>query len=148
MSDPKVDKAPDKMAVASGILKRLTISRPKVNTKLHRSIHHTLIRETSASKDILSVILLGEIVALERRSDLNPKEVTKRTQIRHQELLTEMLLHKGNVLRVISSNDHIIHIEKEERPTSRRGVYKEGRVVITGGEASSSQNKGEAVLDV
>ena len=36
-SDPKVDKSFDKMTVASGILKRLTISRPKVNTKLHRS---------------------------------------------------------------------------------------------------------------
>ena len=49
-SDPKIDKAPDKMVVASGVLKRLTISRPKVNTKLHRSIHHALISETSASK--------------------------------------------------------------------------------------------------
>ena len=96
------------MAVASGILKRLTISRPKVNTKLHRNIHRALISETSASKDILNVLLLGEVVALRSRSDLNPKEVTKRTQIRHQELLTETLLHKGNVLRVISSNEVVI----------------------------------------
>nr|CCI55441.1 PH01B031C15.24 [Phyllostachys edulis] len=142
-SDPKIDKAPYKMAIACGVLKRRTISRPKMNTKLHRNICHALISKTNTSKDILNVLLLGEVVAIRRRSDLNPKEVTKKTQIRHQELLTEMLLHKGDVLRVISSDDHIIHIE--ERPTPRRGVNKEGRVVITGGEAGSSDNKGETV---
>ena len=60
LSDPMVDEAPDKMVVASGILNRLPISGLKVNTKLHRSVHNALINETSASKDILYVLLLGE----------------------------------------------------------------------------------------
>lgn len=121
-NDPKIDETSDKMAGVSEILKRLPISGPKVNTKLYRSVH-AQISKTSVSKDILNVLLLVEVVALRRRSDLNPEKLTKRTQIRHQKLFTETLLHKINVLKVIPSNDHIIHIE-EERPTLRRGVQR------------------------
>lgn len=76
-----------------------------------------MISETSASKDILNVLLLGD-VALKLEVYVNPNEVMKKTQIKHQKLLTETLFHKIHVPRVIPSNDHIIHVEKEVRPTT------------------------------
>jgi hypothetical protein len=69
----------------------------------------------------------------------------KGTEIRHQELVTEALLHKLNKLRVITSDEHIINIEKKECPPMRRSVNKEGRVMITGRKASISDNRGEVL---
>jgi len=46
--------------------------------------------------------------------NLETKEVAKRNQIRHQEFITKMLLHKVNELRIITSNDHIINTKKKK----------------------------------
>ena len=47
--DAKVDKAPNKVTISAGVLKRLTISGPKVNSKLHGSVYGALIKKTSTS---------------------------------------------------------------------------------------------------
>jgi len=47
MSNPKVNKAPNKVMIVSGIIKGSTISRPQVNTELHRRINSALIVESS-----------------------------------------------------------------------------------------------------
>jgi hypothetical protein len=44
--------------------------------------------------------------------DINPKEIMKRTMIRHKKLLTQTCLHKDNILRIITSDNHIVNIKK------------------------------------
>uniref|UniRef100_A0A0A9BZW1 Uncharacterized protein n=1 Tax=Arundo donax TaxID=35708 RepID=A0A0A9BZW1_ARUDO len=56
-------------------------------------------------KKILDILFLRQVETLSCGRNLNPKKVTKRTQIRHKKLLTEICLHKGNVLRIISNDD-------------------------------------------
>jgi hypothetical protein len=65
------------------------------------------------SKKILNVLFLGQINAIRGGRDLNPKKVTKRTKIRHKELLIEMCLGKGNILRIIATDEHVINIKKK-----------------------------------
>jgi hypothetical protein len=113
MGDPKIDKAPNNLTIVSWINKGCAVSGSEVNTKLHRSINSAMISESSTRKEILSVLLLREKNTIRCGGDLKTKEVTKRTQIRHEECLTETLLHKGNGLRVITRDDHVIDIEKK-----------------------------------
>jgi hypothetical protein len=115
-----------------------------VNSKLHRSINGAVISEGSTRKEVLSVLLLGEENTIRGRGDLKTKEVTKRTQIRHQELLTETLLHKCNMLRIITRDDHVIDIEKKGA-TTRRSVDKKSRIVVTRLETSIDDNRGETL---
>jgi hypothetical protein len=44
-----------------------------------------------------------------------------------------MSLNKGNILRIITSNDHIINIEKEKSASTRRSVNKQ-RWIMSAGE--------------
>ena len=55
------------------------------------------------------------------------------------------MLDKVNVGRVITSNDHIIHIEKKKSPTLGRSVNKQSRVVLAGLKTSSSNNSAEVL---
>ena len=55
------------------------------------------------------------------------------------------MLHKINELRIITSNDHIINIEKKKRATTRGRMDKESGVVIAGLKASISDNREEAL---
>jgi hypothetical protein len=41
-SDIKINKTPNKMAITRRIRKRITISRAKLNIKLHRSLNNAL----------------------------------------------------------------------------------------------------------
>ena len=76
--DPKIDKTPNKLTIASGINKWCTISGSKVNIKLHRSVNSAVISESSMRKEVLSV-LLREKNTIRCGGDLKTKEVTKRT---------------------------------------------------------------------
>ena len=118
-SDPKIDKATNKMTIASRISKRFTIRGAQVNTQLHGCINSMVICESGTGEKILDILLLGEVDAVRRGRDLKTKKVMKRTKIRHQELITEAHLHKVNELRVITSDDHVINIEKKKRATTR-----------------------------
>jgi hypothetical protein len=51
-SDIKIDKAPNKMAIARRIRKRVTIRSAKLDIELHRSLNSVLITKSSTSKDI------------------------------------------------------------------------------------------------
>ena len=59
----KVDETPNKMPVASRISKRLTISGPQLNTKLHGCVNCAVIGEGSTKGKILNVLLLVEEVS-------------------------------------------------------------------------------------
>ena len=140
-SDPKIDKATNKMTIASRISEVFAIRGTQVNTKLHGCINSALICESGTRKKILNILLLREIDASRRGRDLKTKKVMERTKIRHQELITEALLHKVNELRVITGDDHVINIEKKKCAATRRSVNKEGMIVITGLKASISDNR-------
>jgi hypothetical protein len=103
--------------ITSRILKRLTISRCKVNIELHGSLSSPVISNRSSIEKILNILLSRQKEPLER-GDLNPKEVPQRTKIRRKKLITKISLNKGNVLRVITSDDHVVCI-KEKSPTMR-----------------------------
>jgi hypothetical protein len=53
-------------------------------------------------------------------------------------------LNKGNILRVIAGDDHVINIEKKSA-TTRRSVDKQRRIMSARGETSSSHHRGEAL---
>jgi hypothetical protein len=97
--------------ITSRILKRLTISRFKVNIELHGSLSCPVISKRNSIKKIMNILRCG--------GDLKPKEVPQRTKIRHKKLIIKTSLNKVNVLSVITSDNHVIHIKKEKSPTMR-----------------------------
>ncbi|RLN36400.1 hypothetical protein C2845_PM03G16960 [Panicum miliaceum] len=141
MSDPKIDKATNKMTIVSRISKGFAIRGTQMNTKLHRY----LICESGTREKIMNILLLGQVDAIRRGRDLKTKKVMERTEIRHQELIAEALLHKVNELRVITGNDHVINIEEKKRAPTRRSMDKESKIMVTWLEASISDNRGEVL---
>jgi hypothetical protein len=121
LSDDKIDKTIDEVAIASGILKNNTVYGMKMGVKPHRSVHRAVIKKTHMIQKIMNVLSLGQVVAVRCGCDLNPKKVAKRTQIRHVKLLTLTSLNNGNILRIIPCDKYIIHIEKN-KGTSMREV--------------------------
>jgi hypothetical protein len=79
---------------------------------------------SGTSKDILDILLLGDIKSIRSGGNLNLKKVMKRTKISHKKLLTKMGLNIGNILRIIVGDDHIINMEEENGPPWRRSVNK------------------------
>jgi hypothetical protein len=73
------------------------------------------------------------------------QEIAKRTKISHKKLLTKTGLNKGNVLRFIAGDDHVINIENEKSLPMRRSVSKHHGIISARGEASSSRHRGEAL---
>jgi hypothetical protein len=118
-SDTKVNKTPYNVTMTSRILKRLTISGCKVNIELDQSLSSPVISKRSSIKKILHILLLRQNEPLGHRGDLNPRKVPQRTKIRHKKLITKTCLNKDNIPRVITSDDHVIHIKKEKSPTMR-----------------------------
>lgn len=82
-----------------------------MDVEFHRCLNIALVNKSNARK-ILEIYLLGNKEAIRGRGNLNPKEVAKRTKIKHKKLLARMSIHKGNVLRVIASDDHVIEIHQ------------------------------------
>jgi hypothetical protein len=107
------------MTIMSMILKRFTISGHKVNIELHGSLSSPVINKRSTIKKILNILLLRQKEPLRCGGDLNPKKVPQRVKIRHKKLITKMSLDKSNILSVIASDDHVVHVKKEKSPTMR-----------------------------
>jgi hypothetical protein len=55
-----------------------------------------------------------------------------------------MGLNKGNILRVITNNDHVIHV-KEKSPTVRWHVNEESRIMSASGKTSCRDHKGKTL---
>jgi hypothetical protein len=72
------------MTITSMILKRLTISGFKVNIELHGSLSSLVIDKRSSIKKIMNILLLRQKEPLKYGGDLNPKEVSKSTKIKHK----------------------------------------------------------------
>jgi hypothetical protein len=82
---------------------------------------------------------------LRRGGDLNPKKVPHRTKIRHKKLITKTSFDKSNILRVITSDDHVINVKKEKSHTTRWHVDKESRIISAGGKTSSCDHRGKTL---
>jgi hypothetical protein len=90
-----------------------------LNIELQGSFSSPVISKRSSIEKILNILLLRQKEPLRCGGDLNPKKVPQRIKIRHKKLITKMSLNKGNVLRVITSDDHVVHVKKEKSPTMR-----------------------------
>ncbi|KAK1610864.1 hypothetical protein QYE76_034537, partial [Lolium multiflorum] len=157
-SDNKINKTPNKMAITGGIRKRITISRTKLNIKL-QSIDCALIPKSSTSKKILNVLFLRDRKAIRSRGNLNAKKIAKRTKISHKKLITKTSLDEGNILRIITSNDHIINIEKKkksggvpraaqpERPARRVCSSEQTKTPNVLIESATAEDPGEPACD-
>jgi hypothetical protein len=142
-SDTKVNKTPYNVTITSRILKMLTISGCKVNIELHGSLSNPVINKRSLIEKILNILLLGQKEPL-RCGDVNPKKVPQRTKIRHKKMITKMSLNKGNILRVITSDDRVIHV-KEKSPTTRWHVNEESWIVNASGKTNNCDHRGKAL---
>jgi hypothetical protein len=111
----------------------------KLDIELHRSLNNALITKSSTSKKILDILFLGDIKTIRSGGNLNPKKVAKMTKISHKKILMKAGLNKGNILRVIAGDDHVINIEEKKSATMRRSVDKQCRIM------SSSHHRGEAL---
>jgi hypothetical protein len=131
--------------IASGILKRNTVCGTKASVKLHESVHRAVISETHTIKKIMNVLFLGEVVVVKCRCDLNPKKVTKRTQVGHMKLFTKTHLNKGNILRIIPCDEHIIDVKKNKGASTGGSVNEKSSLMLTGSKTSSGDNRGEVL---
>jgi hypothetical protein len=144
-SDNKIDKAPNKMTIACQIRKRVTIRSTKLDIELNRSLNGALITKRSTRKEILDILFPRDIKTIRSGGNLNPKKVAKRTKISHKELLAKTGLNKGNILRIIAGDDHIINIEEKKGPSSRRSVNEQRGIMSAGGENGNSHHRGKAL---
>jgi hypothetical protein len=133
------------MMITSRILKRLTISGCKVNIELHGSLSSLVINKRSSIEKNLNIFLLTQKEPLRRGRDLDPKEVSQRSKIRHKKLITMTGLNKGNILSVITSDDHVIHIKKEKSPTTWWHVKEESRIMSASRKTSLCDHRGKVL---
>jgi hypothetical protein len=82
--------------------------------ELHWSLSNALITKRGTIKKILDILFLGNKETIKGRRNLNTMKIAKRTKIKHKKLLTETRLDKGNILRVFTSDHHVINIEKRK----------------------------------
>jgi hypothetical protein len=143
-SKTKVNKTPYNVTITRRILKRLTINGCKVNIEFHGSLNSPVISKRSSIEKILNILLLRQKEPLGCGGDLNSKKVPQRTKIRHKKLISKTSLNKGNVLRVITNDDHVVHV-KEKSPTTRWHVDKKSRIMSVGGKTSSSDHRGKTL---
>jgi hypothetical protein len=144
-NDSKIDKTPNKMMITCQVRKRITITSTKLNIELHRSLNSALIPKSSTSKKILDILFLVGRKSIRSGGNLDPKKVAKRTKISHKKLVTKTGLNKGNILRIITSDDHIVNIEEKKSASTRRNVKKQRRIMSARGEASSSHHRGKTL---
>jgi hypothetical protein len=123
-SDSKIDKTPNKMTIPCRVRKRITITSMKLDIEFHRSLNSALIPKSSTSKKILDILFLGDRKTLRSGGNLNPMKIAERTKISHKKLIMKISLNKGNILRIITSDDHVVNIEEKKSVSTRRNVNK------------------------
>jgi hypothetical protein len=107
------------MMLTSRIHKRFIISGHKVNIELYESLSSPVISKRNTIKKIMNILLLKQKEPLRRGGDLNPKKVPQRVKIRHKKLITKTSIDKSNILGVITSDDHVVHVKKKKGTTTR-----------------------------
>ena len=94
--------------------------------------------ESDPSQEIRGVASLGELIPVGSGSDLHAQKIAQLAKISHLKLLLKVMLDEGHMRRIITSNDHIIHIEQQKSPATKGGVHKQGRIMWTRLKTGSS----------
>ena len=81
--------------------------------KLNWSVNSLAISESSPRQEFRSILSLSKIKSICRMSDFKTQEVVEMSKIFHFKLLTEKILEFLNATEVITSYDHIIHIQEK-----------------------------------
>ena len=81
--------------------------------KLNWSVNSLAISESSPRQEFRSILSLSKIKFICRMSDFKTQEVVEMSKIFHFKLLTEKILEFLNATEVITSYDHIIHIQEK-----------------------------------
>ena len=81
--------------------------------KLNWSVNSLAISKSSSRQESRGILGLSNIKAICRMSDFKTQEVVEMSKIIHLKLLTEKILEFLNVTKIITSYDHIIHIQEK-----------------------------------
>ena len=78
--------------------------------KFNWSVNSLAVNECSSRQKVRSVLGLSNIKTICGMSNFKTQEIAEMFKIFHLKLLTEKILEFLNVIEVITSYDHIIHI--------------------------------------
>ena len=81
--------------------------------KLNWSVNSLAINEFNLRQEFRGIVGLSNINVIYRMSDFKTQEVAKMSKIFHLKLLTKKILEFLNATEVITSYDHIIHIQEK-----------------------------------
>ena len=82
----------------------------QMRIKFNRSINDLTVSESSSRQKVRSILGLSNIKTICGMSNFKTQEIAEMSKIFHLKLLTEKILEFLNVIEVITSYDHIIHI--------------------------------------
>jgi hypothetical protein len=116
-----------------------------VNINLHVTLNSLIISKRSSIEKILNILLLRQKEPLRHRRNLKHKKVPQRIKIRHKKLITKTGHNKDNILSVITSDDHVIHVKKEKSHTKRWHVNEESRIMSASEKASRRDHRGKTL---
>uniref|UniRef100_A0A0A9HRS2 Uncharacterized protein n=1 Tax=Arundo donax TaxID=35708 RepID=A0A0A9HRS2_ARUDO len=75
--DSEINKIAHNMPISRRILKRCTISRTKLQMKVHRCCCRSVIRNTRTSNKILYIFGLRNVISLSRIQNLNAQKIAE-----------------------------------------------------------------------
>ena len=81
--------------------------------KFNWGVNSLAISESSSQQEFKGILSLSNIKSIFRMSDFKTQEVAEMCKIFHLKLLTEKNLEFLNATKVITSYDHIIHIQEK-----------------------------------
>ena len=81
--------------------------------KLNWSVKSLAIGESSSRQEFKGILGLSNIKFICRMSDFKTQKVVEMSKIFHLKLLTKKILEFLNTTEVITSYDHIIHIQEK-----------------------------------
>ena len=84
-----------------------------MHIKLNWSVNSLAISEFNLRQDFRGILGLSNVKSIYRMSDFKTQEVAEMSKIFHLKLLTEKILEFLNATKVITSYDHIIHIQEK-----------------------------------
>ena len=81
--------------------------------KFNWSVNSLAISESNLRQEFRGILGLSNIKSIYRMSDFKTQEVAKISKIFYLKLLTEKILEFLNSTEVITSYDHIIHLQEK-----------------------------------
>ena len=82
----------------------------QMRIKFNWSVNSLAVSESNSRQKVKSILGLSNIKTICGMSNFKIQEITEMSKIFHLKLLTKKILEFLNVIEVITSYDHIIHI--------------------------------------